>query len=230
MSYRKQGTKQYQMRRPANRSFLSVTYLSPSQQANFRKDWDKGLDEAEERIKRMREEGWNVETRRTWIGVPDRLKSDMAREGFDMETVPIANWEGEDIVFVAFRPKMAPVVPPIQPQSAAQSAPLRTDPNPNFTAEKALEQFAEVIGGGKASASTVLPSLDNDNGFVMSPDESWAFASREATTPNDGDKKDLLEEGRKLANEPARAVFNNCDSVKTAYSARMRVPKLGFKW
>ena len=76
----------------------------------------------------------------------------MAREGFDMETVPIANWQGEDIVFVAFRPKTAPVVPPIQSQSATQSPlPLRTDPDPNFTADKALEQFAEVSGGGKAS-------------------------------------------------------------------------------
>ena len=59
----------------------------------------------------------------------------------------------------------------------------------------------------------------------MSPDGSWAFASREATTPNDGDKKDLIEEGRKLANEPARAVFNNCDSVKTAFQEATKAGK-----
>ena len=217
MSYRKQGTNQYQMRRPANR-FLSATYLSPGQQANFRKDWDRGLEEAEERIKRIREEGWNVETRRTWIGVPDKLKSDMAREGFDMETVPIANWQGEDIVFVAFRPKTAPVVPPIQSQSAAQPIPLRTDPDPNFTADKAIEAFCTAVG--KPSSE-----VDNDNGFLISPDGSWGFASRTATTPNDGDKKDLIEEGRKLVNEPPRAVFNNCDNVREAFQNAAKAGK-----
>jgi len=72
------------------------------------------------------------------------------------------------------------------------------------------------VEAAKHLASTVLASLDNDHGFVMSPDGSWAFASR-AAAPTDTDKKDLLENGRKLVLNTARAVFNNCGNVRKVF-------------
>ena len=117
MSYRKQGSRQYQAHRPYRR-FLSASYLSSNQQAKFREEWELGMAAAEEQIKRLKEEGWNVETNRTFMGDPKKLSA-TAPDGFEVATVPITNWGSEEIVFLAFRPKMAPVVPPIQTQTTA---------------------------------------------------------------------------------------------------------------
>ena len=116
LSYRKQPRSPSFRRRP-NR-FLSASYLT-NQQAEFRKAWDAGMAEAELKIKRLKEEGWIVETGRTFMGEKGDLAS-MAPAGMDMETVPVASWEGQQIVFVAFRSKTAPVVPSVTQAPQAQ--------------------------------------------------------------------------------------------------------------
>jgi hypothetical protein len=205
MTYRKQSSKSgyRQLRRSA---------VGPNAHAKFREDWDKGLDAAMAQIKKLRSEGWIVDENRTWMrNQVSPVKKDFEFQGFDTETIPIANWAGEDVVFVAFRPHKAepePVTPPIA-SAKPQEGSLRTQPEPNFTAERAMQAYADTL-------EKPLVDLDNDNGFIMAPDFAWGFASRDAS-PSDQGKKDLLEKGRELALNPARANFNNAGNVRESF-------------
>ena len=172
------------------------------------------MAEAELKIKRLKEEGWIVETGRTFMGEKGDLAS-MAPAGMDLETVPVASWEGQQIVFVAFRKKTAPVVPPVTQQQAPQS-PVKTTWDPSFTSQKAAEAFYTTGGGSQ---------IENDNGFLVSPDNLWGFILRDAQSPANSDYKDMVELGRRLAGGQAVAIFNNCDRVKEALQEAMKQSK-----
>jgi len=204
MTYRKQPSKSgyRQLRR---------SVVGPNTHAKFREDWDKGLDAAMAQIKKLRSEGWIVDDNRTWMrNQVSPVKRDFENQGFDTETIPIANWAGEDVVFVAFRPRKAEPTPtPTASVKPTQNGSLRTQPEPNFTAERAMQAYADTL-------EMPLVDLDNDNGFIMAPDFAWGFASRDAS-PRDQGKKDLLEKGRELALNPARANFNNAGNVRESF-------------
>jgi len=197
MSYRKQPSKSgyRQLRRST---------VGPNAHTKFREDWDKGLDAATVQIKKLRSEGWIVDENRTWMqNQVSPIKRDFENQGFDTETIPIANWAGEDVVFVAFRPHKP------EPTPTPTSESVLTHPDPNFTAERAMQAYADTL-------EKPLVDLDNDNGFIMAPDFAWGFASRDAS-PNDQGKKDLLEKGRALALNTARAHFNNSGNVSESF-------------
>jgi hypothetical protein len=166
------------------------------------------LDAATGQIKKLRSEGWIVDDNRTWMrNQVSPVKRDFENQGFDTETIPIANWAGEDIVFVAFRPRKAEPIPTPTASAKTQNGSLLTHPDPNFTAERAMQAYADTL-------EKPLVDLDNDNGFIMAPDFAWGFASRDAS-PNDQGKKDLLEKGRALALNPARA--NNTEAISESF-------------
>jgi hypothetical protein len=201
--YRKSPQKQY--RQPKA--------LSSSVHAQFRLEWDRGLDEAMERVRKLRSEGWLVNDQ-TWMQnqVSSMMKNYEA-QGFETKVVPIAKWVGEGVVFVAVKPKKGTsiAVPSVSPTPSAKPKIPRgqTVMDPNFTADRVEAKFVEAAFGRgfKPDDGKVVES--SDNYFIIAPERSWAFASRRAAPIQEGWIK-LVDEGKKLlANAPSRAIFNN---------------------
>ena len=196
--YRKSPQKQY--RQPKA--------LSSSVHAQFRLEWDRGLDEAMERVRKLRSEGWLV-NEQTWMQhqVSSMMKNYEA-QGFETKVVPIAKWVGEGVVFVAVKPKKGTsiAVPSVSPTPAKPKIPRgQTVANLNFTADRAEAKFVEAAF--KPEDGRVVEN--SDNYFIIDPGRTWAFASRRAAPIQEGWKK-LVDDGKKLlANAPSRAIFNN---------------------
>jgi hypothetical protein len=201
--YRKSPQKQYRQPRT----------LSSSVHAQFRLEWDRGLDEAMEHVRKLRSEGWLVPDQ-TWMQhqVPNLAKNYEA-QGFETKVVPIAKWVGEGVVFVAVKPKKGTsiTVPSISPTPSAKPKVPRgqTVVNLNFTADKAEAKFVEAAFGRGYKPDDGKVVQSSDNYFIIDPERTWAFASRRAAPIKERWKK-LFDDGKKLLlNAPSRAIFNN---------------------
>jgi hypothetical protein len=200
--YRKSPQKQYRQPRT----------LSSSVHAQFRLEWDRGLDEAMERVRKLRSEGWLV-NEQTWMQnqVPSMTKNYEA-QGFETKVVPIANWVGEGVVFVAVKPKKGTSIamPSVSPTPSAKPKTPRgqTVANPNFTADKVKAKFVEAAFGRRYKLEDGRVVENSDHYFIIDPSRTWAFASRRAAPIQEGWIK-LVDAGKKLLMNAPRAVFNN---------------------
>ena len=99
MSYRKTGNISYNQRRQVMRT--------------FRDEWSKGLSEALTKAAQMEKDGWNVDTARTLMATQAKERAkELSEKGFAAETIPIAKWDGEDVVLLASKPVPKKPLPP----------------------------------------------------------------------------------------------------------------------
>jgi len=146
----------------------------PSQNLAFRSSWDAGLDQALARIEQLKNEGWNVDVERGTLteSQTERFIRHAETHGFETQRIPVAEWAGSPVQFVAYKPKQVgeeTTIPPAQPEPKVK----RTR---EITPEEMLEKFQREF-----------PTSDQpDNGCVMSADRTAAFAAHNANPQGSG--------------------------------------------
>jgi len=170
MSYRRKSRAQY------GRS-MRHTLVSPASHQRFRTDWDGGLNSALDRIEALRKEGWIVNTEREALmgAQAKRLSAQYEGAGYETQEVPVAKWSGEDVVFLAYRPRPKPQAPetPKEAKVAAPSAPSAPAMSPGEIYRK------EFWGGNEPDSGSV------DGDIVMGADRTTMFIPHDAAPTKD---------------------------------------------
>jgi hypothetical protein len=168
MSYRRKSRGQY------GRS-MRHTLISPASHQRFRTDWDSGLNAALERVEFLRKEGWIVNTEREALmgGQAKKLSAEFEGAGYETQVVPVAKWSGEDVVFLAYRPRPKPQAPEAPKEAATPSAPSAPPMSPNETYRR------EFWGGKEPDSGSV------DGGIVMGADRTTMFIPHDAASTKD---------------------------------------------
>ncbi len=96
-------------RRVYSASYAQPRRISPSTHLQFREKWDKSLDEALKRAAKLRREGWHVELNRGALTKSQaaRIAKRLELEA-EVELIPITEWMGQEIVFIAYKEKSKP--------------------------------------------------------------------------------------------------------------------------
>jgi len=134
-------------------------------QRRFRDVWSQGLPLALAKAVEMENDGWKVDTSRTLMAAQAKeIMNELSANGFESEAIPIATWEGEEVVLLAAKPKSL----------SASASP----------------SHSKITGDDEAVAFKSLWKSEDDNGFVMSLDSTVAFIKNNAS-PTDVFGKDL---------------------------------------
>ena len=148
MSYRKTGNVSYNQRRQVMQ--------------RFREDWSKGLPTALTRAVEMEKDGWQIDTSRTLMaGQAKERAKELAANGFDSEAIPIATWDGEDVVLLAAKAKKL-----ASPVSAS------TTPTPSTQTSASVKKVIRFIAAFDKGLS--------DGGVVSSKDHAVTFIANGA--------------------------------------------------
>jgi len=154
MSYRKTGTTSYNQRRQLMQ--------------RFREDWSKGLPDALTKAAQMEKDGWQIDTSRTLMAAQAKERvNELKANGFDSETIPIATWDGEQVVLLAAK---ASAVKPTSTSSTAQTS----------SSIAKITRFVGAFGQGLY-----------DGGIVSSKDHAVTFIANGAN-PTGNDKNPPL--------------------------------------
>jgi len=181
MSYRRRSKVQY------GRS-MRHTIISPASHQRFRTDWDGGLNAALERIESLRKEGWTVNTEREALmgGQAKKLSAQYEGAGYETQEVPVAKWSGEDVVFLAYRPRPKPQAQAPETPKEAPKAP--SAPIPSTPAMSPGEIYMKEFWGGNE------PDLGSvDGGIVMGADRTTMFIPHDAAPTKDFFKPVVVE-------------------------------------
>lgn len=127
------------------RSRRKLTYLRnvkhlPSANYSFRSAWDSGVEAALARVEELGAQGWTVDVERGTMtgGQADRFAFHMESHGYEVTRVPVADWGGEPIQFVAYkpRPEAEGTVPP---------PPTHEEPKPQRKVLTPMEVFQKTF-------------------------------------------------------------------------------------
>ena len=167
MSYRKKSGLQYS--RP-----MRHTIYSPSTYQRFREDWETGLNAALARAEALRKEGWTIDVDRGALmgGQAKKMEVSFESAGFETQTIPVAKWSGEDVVFLAYKQR-----------SRAETAAETTKPKPIqpvLTPEDLFVAYKKEFYG-----SNEPPETDVDGDMIMSSDHISMLIPRDAVPTKD---------------------------------------------
>ena len=189
MTYRRKSSKSYQRnRRP---------YSNPSV-------WTEGLTRAVEQAAKLEKDGWvvNVDEGALTPEEAEALTKEAQRRGFDSQAIPVAV-DGEPVAqFVAVRRKAGAA--PVEETTAATATTGQYD---DLTVEETEAQYLRLFYGGEANKD----QRNVDNGYILSPDRTLAFARRDATPVASASvlnnaRQALQQPVGMLDNESARAI------------------------
>jgi hypothetical protein len=169
MSYRRTSRAEYRPRR------IGHILHSPATHQRFRSDWETGLATAMTKAESLRREGWTVDVERGALvgGQAKRLSTSLEARGYETQPVEVAKWAGEDVVFLAYRPKpgMQPAPPP-PPQPQQVQAKI-------LTPEQVLDAYKKAFWKG-----TPRPD-DVDNGAMIGQARTTIMMTRNASPSKD---------------------------------------------
>lgn len=158
MSYRKTGTASYNQRRQVMQ--------------RFREEWSKGLPAALTKAAQMEKDGWQIDTSRTLTAAQAKERvNELTVNGFDSEAIPIATWDGEQVVLLAAKAKA------VKPASSTPSTPSTAQTSSSIAK---MTRFVGAFGQGLY-----------DGGIVSSKDHSVTFIS-DGANPTGRDKNPPL--------------------------------------
>jgi len=171
MTYRRTSRAEYRPRR------LGHALHSPAAHQRFRSDWESGLVTAMAKVESLRREGWTVDLERGALagGQAKRLSTNLEARGYETQPVEVAKWAGEDVVFLAYKPK-----PGAQPET--QPAP---QPQPRAQVRAALTPEQVMDAYRKAFWKREPKPDDVDSGVMIGQDRTTLIMTRNASPTKD---------------------------------------------
>ena len=158
----------------------------------FRSDFEKGMDAALTRAAELQKAGWEIDIDRGTLmeSQAKNIKDVYEKAGLQTELIPVATWQNEPVVLMAYKNGAGVPVTPVIKTAATPTAP-RTPRETKFTPstpEEVQQRFEKICGR----------SATNDGGFIMDPGRVTALVRRDANPS--GGVKSTMDLGRKLAN------------------------------
>lgn len=166
-------------RRVYSASYAQPRRISPSTHLQFREKWDKSLDEALKRAAKLRREGWHVELNRGALTKSQaaRIAKRLELEA-EVELIPITEWMGQEIVFIAYKEKSKPKTKVTEKTSSASNA---------LSKEQLFERFRKICLKSKEPSPEHLAE-----GYMM--DDHWVMAAvAENSTSTLAKQRDKLQ-------------------------------------
>jgi hypothetical protein len=205
------------------RSRRKLTYLRnvkhlPAANYSFRSAWDSGVEAALLRVEELGAQGWTVDVERGTMtgGQADRFASHMEDHGYEVTRVPVADWEGEPIQFVAYkpRPEAENVIPP---------PPTHVEPEPQKKAFTPMEAFQKTFWRN-------TQPREPDGGVLLNPKHTTVIVLRGANPSEPGNHHfvDLVRDVVAEAEVRGFLDYHKLTLVERSGKVRVRVGEHAF--
>jgi len=187
--------------------------LSPVMHKRFRDLWETNLDIALSRVEALKRQGWNADVERGALmeSQAKRLTQSLKSQGCEVEVVPVTEWAGEKVVFIAYKPGKQPPPPPKQPAT--------TPPKAAATTEQIRQRFIkEWFPKGQKPE----PGHELLDGCVMEPHRRACFIPRDAIPENSGSLKTIVENAQEFyrLGTPKQEINNTPNLLKVLRRAK----------
>ena len=126
MSYRQRTPPIYSQRRPTGVPQLRRELLT------FRSEWLQGYDRAMGEIVKLSKAGWKTDLAKTALmeSQAKKMIANLEKAGFETRFIPAADWLGEKIGFLVYKPKPGAEAPVNVAELAKAGAKPKHEPKP----------------------------------------------------------------------------------------------------
>lgn len=168
MAYKRNVKRAY-----GQRAKIRHTALSPVHHLNFRNEWEANFDRAIAEAYALKKQGYLVdeaiERGALTQSQANRLIKRLQELGCESQTIPVATWAGEKVVFIVYKPPKEP-----QPSREAEPKPERKSQMPP---EKLAERFVNQFFRQEDDPKEAWDKLKTD-GYMLDPPHYVAFISK----------------------------------------------------
>ncbi|MGB9672405.1 MAG: hypothetical protein ACPLZY_04585 [Candidatus Norongarragalinales archaeon] len=175
MAYSKRSVRQTYA--PSRRPLRQIIY-SPSRHSAFKVEWESNLEPAITRVQALKKEGYLVDEALQRGALTEsqaeRIAKRLKEMGYEIQTIPIATWAGEKVVFLVSKPPAEPVAP--KPTQTEPTPPPKQETSP----EEYLQRFLKTFY--VANDPDIQNELDRfkNEGFAMDRRRVVALISKDA--------------------------------------------------
>jgi hypothetical protein len=149
------------------------------QYENFRQSWMQGYKNALRVKRQLQGQGWIVERGALTQNQAQMTIKDLEKSGYETQTSPVAEWNGEQIHLIAY--KLKPGAAPPQ---------LKTKPKPKkATTKDPTEEFLKIFWKGYKEKD------EPDSGVLMDPARVAAVVPKGASPQQNANLVKLMKEG-----------------------------------
>jgi len=182
MAYSKRAVRQTYAPR---RRTLRQTIYSPAHHVSFRHEWEANFEPAVQKVQSLKREGYLVEEALQRGALTEsqaeRIASRLKEAGYETQTIPIATWAGEKVVFLVYKPPKEPVAP-AQPEPQPQP-PTKQGTSPEEYLQRFLKEFYE---DNDSRVPDEVMRFKNE-GWAMEPHRVMAVISKDAPLKDGSD-------------------------------------------
>ncbi|MEM4727639.1 MAG: hypothetical protein QXD04_05235 [Candidatus Bathyarchaeia archaeon] len=192
---------------------LSRAYELAEANRRFRQAWEEGWRNVKPKLMQLQSEGWMIKDIRSKRRV-EELKRRL-QDGSEVETVTVAEWMGEPIEVLLYKPKPKPETSVQEEPAPEEREAAETEPAEADTMERLKRAFPSQFNS---------PLVEHDHGLVMDKDRVMAYVKPDATPASEEGRR-LLERADKASGEPPDTVL----TVGIVDYRRKSEPK-GYSW
>ncbi|MGB9672403.1 MAG: hypothetical protein ACPLZY_04575 [Candidatus Norongarragalinales archaeon] len=209
MAYSKRSVRQTYA--PSRRSLRQIIY-SPSRHSAFKVEWESNLEPAITRVQALKKEGYLVDEALQRGALTEsqaeRIAKRLKEMGYEIQTIPIATWAGEKVVFLVPKPPKEPVAPK-QPQTQPTPQPEQ-ETSPDEYLQRFLKTFYDA---NDPEIQTEIDHFKTD-GWAMDNQRKIAFVSKDA--PQKGGPDSLVGMAKQFKQGVPLASFAKANDLLTA--------------
>jgi hypothetical protein len=188
--------------------------VTVSHHQSFRQEWDSNFDKAVAQAQALQKEGYLVEEGLRRGAMLERQAYTLTRRlqdtGYETQTIPVATWQGEKVVFVVYKPPKEAVPPP--PPKPTRKPKIEQ----KLTPEQLAQMFEKVVFTAKDDPTNEIDRFKRE-GWMMDPHRIIAFISKDA--PATGGSDSLIGMARELKQGNPLASFAKAMDLTKALRA-----------